>query len=339
MTAPASYTTPLVLHGNVIANPNSDAVVPNASLANPLGLPMEILEIRFRIVPLGTTPEQAPVVTGMGLGVKMDLGKAAVVDGYVPVGDLAPVRDSYEYQSHKQQLTVGGNLTDVYPMTYGWRLKYPLLVPAGAALSCVLRPLGQNASALSVDVIYIARTWDASRALPRVTKVPWVASYESKGFDFNEDAEETTDDSYDLDIVNPFAVPLELARIGGRVASLSPSYTTTGGTTYTDVLAEDAATARAVYGSIEMRSSRGFDLTRKATPFAGLFPYNWRAWDMAAKWVMAPREFYKVRLNMAAADAYVPESATLASIDPTQFQFSVGVTGYRDVPVNALVEE
>jgi len=336
MAAPveqAAYTNPVVLYGSVVANPNSDAPVPNAALANPFGLPMEILEIRFKLTPLpgAANPDVAPVITGLGLGVKMDIGKIAVVDAYVPVGDLGSSRDSYDNQPASYESVDSTVL--VLPTTYGWRLKYPLFVPAESALACVVRPLGQNQYPVRVDVAYIGRTWDVRRPLPSTVKVPWVVSYESKAFDYVTDAPAGSDQSADLDIVNPFGTQLEIARFGGRVAALY-NKVSVGGDTSADLLVEEPILYREQLGAIRVRSSRGFDIIRTPTAFGGVFPFNWRAWDMAEKWFMAPREVYKVRLDVAANPDTV---ATEPEPNQAQVQFSLGLTGYRDVPTSALV--
>lgn len=329
----AAYTNPVVLYGSVIANPNSDAPVANAALANPFGLPMEILEIRFMLTPLPgvANPDVAPVVTGLGVGVKMDIGNVAVVDAYVPVGDLGSSRDSYDNQPLIQESATSS--VRVFPTTYGWRLKYPLFVPAASVLSCVLRPLGQSQYPVRVDVAYIGRTWDVRRALPSVVKVPWVTSYESKVFDYVTDAPAGNDLSADLDIVNPFGTQLEVARFGGRVAALYNNINS-GGDFAVDALVEEPILYREQLGTIQVRSSRGFDIIRTPTAFGGVFPYSWRAWDMAEKWYMAPREIYKVRLNVAANPDTVVTSPTP---NQAQVQFSLGLTGYRDIPTSALV--
>ncbi len=326
MTSPSPYSNPLVLFGSVKVNPNTDAAVPNTSLSNPDGAPMELLEVRFRLIPQ-TTIANTVGVTGLGLGVKMDLGKAAVVDSYVPVGDLGTARDSYEYQS--QVFSDPLDATHfTYPTTYGWRLKYPLFIPAGATLSCVLRPLGQNAYPLLVEVAYIARTWDMRRPFPTHTKVPWVTSYESRVFEYATSEPGLQDRSSQLDIINPFETQLEIARLGGRVSYLINSAQVQGA----DFVLEDPVNMRDVFGKLRMRSSRGFDLIATATAFGAVFPYSWRAWDMPGRWLMAPREFYNATIDTAEV------TDTVAAAYVGQMQYSVGLTGYRNVPVAALVE-
>lgn len=326
--APASpYSNPLVLYGQVLVNPNVDAAVPNVALSNPDGMPMELLEVRFRLVPQSSITTQNVGVTGLGLGVKMDLGKVAVVDSYVPVGDLGTSRDSYEYQ--QAVFSDPDSATPrAFPTTYGWRLKYPLLIPGGATLSCVLRSLGQSSYPLLVDVAYIARTWDMRRPLPTHTRVPWVSSYESRVFEYETGIAAKQDQSGQLDIINPFDAQLEIARFGGRLSYLV-NYTRALGADY---VLEDPVTMRDVFGTFRMRSSRGFDIVGNPSAFGVAFPYSWRSWDMGDKWLMSPREYYTVNIDTAA----ITDTVTAPYIG--QMQYSIGLTGYRSVPVAALAE-
>lgn len=317
------FSNPVILYGNVIANPGVDSAVPNAVLANPLGLPMELLEVRWRLVPQNTSPTASPFVTGLGLGVKMNLGNVPVVNAFTPIGDLGTVRDSYENQNATYVSTTGTILTS--QTTYGWRLKYPLFIPAGAVLNHVVRPLGQNAFPVSVDVAYIARTWDMDQPLPSKVKVPWATSFESSGFDYVTNAPAEQSLSTPLDIYNPFDAPLELARLGGRVSLLRNS---SGANS--DIVNEDVALYRTQLSTLTMRSSRGFDIIRTPAPFSGAFPYNWRTWDVPGAWVMTPGEFYTARISVeAVADA-------IDAGEVAQAQFSIGVLGFRDVAVSEL---
>lgn len=332
MTAPLppNLTQPLVMWASIVAPPNSDSPVPNELLMNPYGLPMEILEVRFRVYPITPSGTNFPTLNGMGLGVKMDLGKAQVVDAGVPVSLLGNVRDSYEGQAK-----VYGNPDDgtvfAYPTTYSWRLKYPLFVPAGGVLACVFTPMGQNVYPVNVDVAYIARTWDMTRPQPAKTKVPWVASYQSKVFDYETGAAAAFDVSPTLDMLNPFGVPLELQRLTGR-ASLTQSTAGAGATGQfsgvTNSIVEDVTEFHTTYSQLRLRSSRGFDLIRTPAPFGGFFPANWRAWDVPEKWFMAPQEFYRAQLSVSAISGTVSYLA--------RAQFAMGMVGYREVDVASL---
>jgi len=321
------YTNPLVLYGSTVVQPNSDGVIPNSLLANPNGMPMEILEIRFRLVPQVNFANMGATVTGMGVGLKMDIGKVPVVNAYTPIGIFGSTRDSYEDQwAVLGNTQANGIAYGVFQSGYSWRLKYPLFVPTGSSLSCVCRALGQNAFPVRIDVVYVARTWDVRRALPTTVKTPWASSYNSKVF-LNVTSEPSKlDASTPLDISNPFDTPLEVARFGGRVSVLYniPAWGS-------DSVLEEPVQFREFLTTLQMRSSRGFDIIRTPTSFGNVFPYAWRVWDVPSKWNMAPGEFYKAQFSVGAVAGVIPAERQ------GQVQFSLGVVGYRNVPVGALV--
>lgn len=325
---PTDHTQPLILWGSVIAEPNVDSAVPNEQLANPFGLPMELLAIRIRILPQTTaaSPNSNARVTGGGVKVKLDLGPAAVASD-IPLALFGDMRDTYENgaQLLSGQVYTGSELS--LPSTYDWRFKYPLFIPAGKVVAAVFTPLGINPLPVRIDVAYICRTWDPSRPEPRKTKVPWAASFESKSFLYEDAAPKDESVSSNLDILNPFGVPLELARISGRCTALNLSAINGS---YTNYVYEDLCEMRQVLSTMRMRSSRGFDLVRTPVPFAGVFPPNWRSWDILDGWCMAPQEYYRVQINTIA----VPD--TVAATHVATSQFSVGIVGYRDVEVASL---
>lgn len=321
---PTDHTQPLILWGSVIAEPNVDSPVPNEQLANPFGLPMELLAIRFRILPQTTVATVNPRVTGGAVKVKLDLGPASIASD-IPIALFGDMRDTYENGVGVYGQTIGTAL--MLPTQYDWRLKYPLFVPAGKVVTAVFTPIGLNPLPVRIDVMYICRTWDPSRPEPRKTKVPWATSFESKTFRYEDAAPKDESVSSNLDVLNPFGVPLELARISGRCTALNLS-SILG--TYTSYVYEDLCEFRQVLSTMRMRSSRGFDLVRTPVPFAGVFPPNWRSWDILDGWCMAPQEYYRVQINTIA----IPD--TVAATHVATGQFSVGIVGYRDVEVTTL---
>ena len=330
-------TQPLILWGSVIAEPNVDSAVPNEQLANPFGLPMEILAIRFRITPVipdsfpgGGEPDQQPNarMTGGGVKVKLDLGPAAVASD-IPISTLGDMRDTYENGGPVISPVVtnlGPEYPYVYPTTYDWRLKYPLFVPGGKVLTSVFTPIGINPLSVRIDVIYICRTWDQNRPEPTKIKVPWATSFETKTFKYETSAPADQSVSANLDIINPFGSPLELSRLSGRCTLLQ----LTGGVTQQNYIIEDLGEFRQVLATMRMRSSRGFDLIRTPVAFDGVFPVNWRSWDILDGWQLAPQEYYRTQIDTIA----VPGTITVESIQTAQF--SIAIVGYREVSVASL---
>lgn len=325
MSQPAGLTQPLVLWGSVVAEPNTDATVPNEQLANPFNLPMELLGIRVRVYPVHVEDNFQRTVGG-SVKVKLDLGQAAIAADF-PIADFGTAREMSETEGIIYSTPgVDAGLGYSFPTMYEWRLKYPLFVPAGKTVSAVFTPTGLNANKVRIDVLYLCRTWDANRPIPSRIKVPWATSFESKTFELVTAAPPDSAVSPNLDIVNPFTAPLELQRISGRVSSLILNEVLG----YQKFIYEDTCLMRAVLSAIRMRSSRGFDLVRTPVPFDGIFPRNWRAWDVPEGWSMAPQEYYRVQV-----DVRIPPNP----IRPTfvsQAQFSVGIVGYREVDVASL---
>lgn len=317
-------TQPLILWGSVIANPNVDSAVPNEQLANPFGLPMELLAIRFRLLPTSTAPEDNARVTGGGVKVKLDLGPVAVASD-IPIALLGDMRDTYENGS--AEFSDSDTADYVLPTSYDWRLKHPLFIPAGKVLAAVFTPIGVNPLPVRIDVMYICRTWDPNMPEPKKCKAPWAASFESKAFRYENAAPKDESVSSNLDVLNPFGIPLELARISGRCTALNLSAIAS---TQENYIYEDLCEMRQVLSTLRMRSSRGFDLIRTPVPFAGVFPPNWRSWDILDGWSMAPQEYYRVQINTIA----VPD--VVAATHVATAQFSVGIVGYRDVEIASI---
>ena len=337
------YTNPLILTAGAIVAPRSDQALDPVALANPNGLPWVLHEIRWRLLPqTGTYRSEGGFMSGLGVGVKMDLGQAAVSDAYFPVGDFASMRDTYEGAGPLFSLPVNapGNATTLsFPSYYSWRLKYPLFIPQGRVLNCIARALGQANFGARVDVIYIGRTWDVTKPLPKKVMVPWAASYESKNFDFLNNQPVGTDQSTSVDISNSFQTPLEIDKISCRVGIV---YNTTfapadSGFTDTNPIYEDPVDFRNRLMRLRLRSSRGFDILREWAYLGGVFPANWRTWQVPGRWAMAPGEFYTAYLNVVPSDSNNPPAGTIAvSGGPARGQASVGLVGYREVPVEAL---
>ncbi|MFZ2152122.1 MAG: hypothetical protein WAV09_03380 [Minisyncoccia bacterium] len=320
-------TQPLLLWGSVIAQPNVDSAVPNEQLANPFQLPMELLAIRFRLVPQVTEDDTNARVTGGAVKVKIDLGPASVASD-IPISLFGNMRDTFE---NGAQVFAGPSAAAdaglAYPTMYEWRLKYPLFIPKGKVATAVFTPIGLNPMPVRVDVLYICRSWDPTKPEPRITKVPWAASFESKTFRYADGIGADKSVSSNLDVSNPFGVPLELSRIGGRCTTLALSAESGA---QTDLVYEDPNEFRQVLSTVRMRSSRGFDLIRTPVPFEGVFPINWRAWEINSGWSMAPQEYYRVQVDTIAIANTIDSSLIAAA------QFAVGIVGYRDVEVASL---
>lgn len=309
---------PLVLYSRAVVGPSGTGAPEAAALMNPHGEPMEILEVRFRVQPQVPSTAQADDykdVLGMGIGVKMDLGNVPVVNGDTPLSVFGTMRDTYEVTPPQSETT--GRL--VFPFTYGWRLQHPLFVSPGGLLRPTFSHLGQNSYPVIVDTAYFCRRVESK---PDRVKVPWVSRFLSKSFDFVEGAVANSDRSATLDLVNPFPIPLTISRLSGRLSFLG---NTAGAEAQTAFAYEEPSVFRQNLMTVRIRSSRGMDVVRTAAPFDGLFPFNWRAWDIPGSWQLRPAEFYSVYLNTAAVPGtFVPEMTG-------RVQASIGMIGHREL--------
>lgn len=346
------YTDSLVLYAACNVSPNSEALPNTAALKNPYDLPMEIREIRFRIYPLTTQfastasvdvdPFEFRRVTGQSLGVKMDLADVTIVDAQVPISSFGTQRDCADFSGVNgvfansginppgvvNQLAVytsEAGLTFAAPVSYSWRLKYPMYVPPGGVLVPTFEHLGQTHLSLHVDVIYVCNSLPASYKPPAKLMYPWVGSYSSKSFDNFTATAAGRDQSTELDLLNPFSVPLEVSRLVGGLGLTFNSANSIG-----DAI-EDFGDHRMRLGTVKARSSQGDELARSPTRFAGLFPTTWRAWDIPHGWIMAPYDYYRLALSVDAVDYNTTDSVQ------GRDQYMVALTGYRALDAVAVL--
>lgn len=346
MPEAVKHYDPLVLFASCDCPPAPGEVSPNVlSLKEPHNLPMEILEIRFRIYPLNggpntTSPFAFQTITGQGVGVKMDLGNIPVVNSAVPLNCFSSARDSGDQSvqsligttlaqalSYSQDLAVstdGNTGQTAIPMMYSWRLKYPLYVPPGAVLSPTFSALGQNHFPVRIEVTYHARTREAGYKPKGKIMVPWVTSFTSKAFNQVGEEPAGSDNSIETDLVNPFSVPLEISRLVGVQALVVNGTNALGDAT------EDSSDHRFRLSTDKIRSSRGDDIARTPINFGGLFPFNWRAWDIPGNWTLAPGEFYQLEVDVDPVDYPVGDDSV------GRAQYSVGLIGYRGINADAV---
>lgn len=341
MPAPAAVVTsknfnkvydPLLLYSQIKVMPGAGSGPNVAALVNPHGLPMELLEVMFTIYPNPEATSPNPLrtfsfLTGMSVGVKMDLGNIPVVDADVPVNAFGTSRDDADIAAFGG-VSIYPDPTDTdiiaTPFTYRWRLKFPLFIPPGAVLTPVFTHLGQNQFPVTVQMIYNCRTLPVGYTPPAEMFAPWVGSYNSVSFDNMASEPAGRDFSSELDIINPFQQPLSLARLTGRVSAVFNESSTSANEQQN---VEDISDHRFRIGKLRIRSRSGDEVARSPTVFNGLFPSTWRAWDIPNGWTLRPGEFYKVQLTVDQTSATAPAAYEMGSI-----QYAVSAVGYRKLP-------
>jgi len=323
----SSLYDPLVLFAETTLV-TGGAVSPNtAALANPHAMPMELLTVRFRIHTVNPTGT-GQSVSGLGVGVKMDMGKIPMIDDGVPVSLLSTARDDSNDANNGYLVFSDTTLSPTARVyDYTWRLKYPLFIPPGAVVTPLFTHLTQTPFDVKVGITYFCRVHRGSAKTPAVVQVPWVSSYKSKIFDINSGANVADSaQSKETDIRNQFSHPIEVARIGGRVSTYVAPAATPANMNYESIFSIMAHR----YLRLTMRGSRGDDIIRTPTLFGSVFPLAWKCWDLITPWYMEPGEFYDTQLFL---DAFTgPTSGN----DSARMQVGVSVVGYQRLNTRTL---
>lgn len=321
------YYDAIVLYGSATVSPGAASGPNTAALANPHGLPMEINEVRVRIYPLNVNSTDFGTLTGLSVAMKFDMGAIAISDAHVPVSVTSNFR---EFLNLSGALIPQSDPNVVStPAAYQWRLKYPLFVPTGAVLTPVFTHLGQNSFPVVVDVMYFGRNLPPDYKPPPQVMIPWLSAWNSKSYDNVANTSASGETSSELDIINPYSTPLEIARLTGDATLISAS----PGTQTASIDQEDHVFRLA---TLTIRGSRGDEIVRSPTVWNTLFPTDWFAWDIPGGWILRPGEFYKVTLRVAAVD-YTPAPDSDAGVG--RVQYSIGAVGYRPIDSRTVMTQ
>lgn len=202
---------------------------------------------------------------------RFKLGPYALSDRYIPFQNYAPYLN--EYNELASDLS-GGVFTAIG--WFRWKLPKPLFISPGMTLVCdFFRPLGKTPATASADVAYVGRYLRTNEPGPKEVDVPWVTM-----FDPATDA--VFAQSSELDLYNPFQVPLEVQRLLAADQDVTPPNT----------VDTDQVTV--------MKDSGGSNIIRDFTPTGSVFDITRRAWSVNR--VLAPRERYNITLQALTGD-------------------------------------
>lgn len=258
----------------LFASPTTSVVAGRSALADTGALstkfrrPFWIDEIRLSSYFITNT---IVATNSYAMQARFKLGPYALSDRYIPFPNYAPFLNIYNENFD----SFGG--PDGYVAWYRWKLPKPLFVPAGMTLVCdFFRPLGKTPATASADVAYAGRYLRGKEPTPAEVDVPWVTM-----FDPATDA--VFAQSSELDLYNPFQVPLSVQRL------LAANQDATG---FTATVNTNQVTV--------MKDSAGSNVIRDFTETGSVFDLNRRAWTVNR--VLAPRERYNITLQALTGD-------------------------------------
>ena len=280
-------TYPIHLTASTTLRSGRESGVNAAALKNPTEDPMEICEIKINLQAVESAYTVGSFI-GQPVGMRLDLGKIPLTNGYVPSWVFGKPWNMGNY--YYGGATAVGSSSMYGFANYVWRLSKPLYVPGGSVLVPTLKHFGYGIGDINVQISYSGRGYGGKYS-PTKVFVPWVCNYTSKALDYTSTAQ--TDSSNELDLVNIFDQPLRVDRFVGIIGR------TTGTDTASPALIQDNADMSGAYLSARIVSSFGEPLVRNFVPFGALFPAVQPSWE--CEHVMPPRTYYKVYLSKAAA--------------------------------------
>lgn len=279
MTAPARASTPLHLTATTTLGSNTTGGVNTVALKNPLGGAMEIREIKFAITGPPLYNGSSNVGYGGIIGAKLDVGAHPLTNGYVPVGNFGRPIGLFSEQILSN---INNSISE-----FSWKLPRPLYVPAGAVITPTFQHRGLVTDSLSVRVSYSGRS--VSGPMPKKIFIPYASCFVSKNFPSDTAG---SDQSTELDLINPFDDVLYIHRFVGRCYFTNQGFVTEVG------VGNDTA-GREMF-TVRMSDSNGRPIIRTFTVFRVAFPTPTRTWDLDGQAVMDPQSYYRVFVKKAA---------------------------------------
>lgn len=283
--------TPIHVYADASLQANSQVAVNAQALQNPLGGPMEIHEIRFKItadLPYSVLDVTNPVTGDMGalIGVKMDLGTIEITNGFVPAWALGMDEDQYASVQVREIPPSGELIRD--SSYYRWRLPKPLYVPAGTTVVPQFQHRGFSSVPVQIGIGYSGRALPGNAPPPSTNFVPWITSYYSKAFELRT-AQSDFDQSAATDLFNKWDQPVMLQRLGIHC----PIIDLAAGSWY-----EWTINVGSFYDYIQARivDSGGLPIVRKYTPLGQIVNAMNRTWEMSGA-AMPPGTFWNVFLR------------------------------------------
>lgn len=300
---------PIHLSGYTQLQPGASGAVSAATLKNPMGQDMELLEVKFEVI--CPADGLSSLALGGTVGCELVMGAHKITNGAVPVWCFGKA-ENLSAESQLEDVNED-NLTYAYNM-FSWRLPRPMFIPAGAALLPKFNHFGFIPNTLIVRVGYSARVVVKP---PSTVCLPWVAAYMSKAF--NPINVASSDQSPTNSLFNSTNRVFRLQRFVGRL-----QFADQAGTALDESNPESLGSR---YLTVRMIDSYGRPIVRTYTPFRSVFGALTRSWeleDVGAQ--LDPGGFYQVFLKK--------EVMTMAAANNGgQAQAHVSMVGWREEPM------
>jgi len=278
LSAPILFAAP-----QLTVNSGNTAIADTGQLSTKYRRPFWLDEVRWGVT---AVDDPATLSPSFAMQTRLRLGRFALSDRFIPLQNYAPLLNDFCESAYTTSMTAA-----TYVAWIKWKLPKPLYVPAGMTLvSEFFRPAGKTPTSALVDVAYSARFIPKDAPVPEEVDVPWVTMFTpATGAVFGQSSE--------LDLYNPFQVPLEVQRF---------------------LAANQDATVASAYLTVDqnlvtvMKDSAGTNIIRDFTATGSAFDINRRAWTFNK--VLAPKERYNI---------------TLQALTGTLNNFNVSIVGSR----------
>lgn len=280
-------TTPVLFSVPFISLAERQVAFPDMALmSSRMRRPMWVDEIRFQYVFTNANY----INMGYSLRCSLKLGRIAITStrgggNHIPIWNFGPALQTARWSE------VNADGTRIYG-NFRWKLPKPLYIPAGQSLIPEFsRSADGFGGTCDVTIGVVGRDLgDAAQPMPEKLDVPFVAFYEP-------DTLVTSAISSELDIVNPFLVPLAVQRFIGRQFQHNP----TAATGATQVSAEGAAYTTIVdalsndIANIAIKDSYGQNVVRDIVPMGDVFDPLQRGWVFQR--ILQPKERFVMQLS------------------------------------------
>lgn len=281
-------------------------------LENPFQAPMWLEEIRVSYT--WNSSDTSEVDEWAGFGLKLELGKLPITNGFVPLPLFGKVLSD-------SVLNVGSgasNDTTLSRMCFTWKLPRPLFIEARQLLKPTLYVPTMGSVAKTVTLSYHCRPLPKGTPSPKMLQVPWVTSYKPANLALG--GSDQTDFSAPSDLFNPWNEELHVQRFLGRFLVIDDNSELDGSMTVASAQI-NLTTGALVCGTlITAEDSFNNILIRDRTPFAHVFDAIDRAWTVNC--ICPPKGFYLFTIDRLWSGA--PTQPTTATV-------GISMVGWREV--------